>query len=93
MWVKTMEQLVAFLGEDAGITLAEDLTESIAGMLEYTNEFSQLSNARMPPPPCMPEVRTCRFSLRLFRVLPASAPRNKDIPDVLFVLNGRTECL
>lgn len=57
MWVKAMEQLVAFLGEDTSVALAEDLSESLTGLLEYTNEFSQLSNARMPPPPCMPEVR------------------------------------
>lgn len=56
MWVKTMETLVKFLGEDTTVALADDLSESLAGMLEYTNEFSQLSNARMPPPPCMPEV-------------------------------------
>lgn len=57
MWVKAMETLVVFLGEDTSITLADDLSESLAGILEYTNEFSQLSNARMPQPPCMSEVR------------------------------------
>jgi hypothetical protein len=56
MWVKTMEALVVFLGTDTSIEITDDLSESLAGMLEYTNEFSQLSNARMPSPPCMPEV-------------------------------------
>jgi hypothetical protein len=56
MWVKAMETLVQFLGADTGIALADELGDALAGMLEYTNEFSQLSNARMPPPPCMPQV-------------------------------------
>lgn len=60
-----METLVKFLSEDTNITLAEDLSESMAGMLEYTNEFSQLSNARMPPPPCMAEVRLSLLAVDL----------------------------
>lgn len=36
------------------------LAESLHEMMEYSNEFSRLSNASLPPPPVCPEVR-CPF--------------------------------
>lgn len=56
-WQKLLVGLLEFMCTDTGDILSEEFQEGLQDMLEYSNEFSQLSNARLPLPPISPEVR------------------------------------
>eukprot|EP00892_Ulva_mutabilis_P007604 jgi/Ulvmu1/5215/UM022_0008.1 len=55
-WQKLLVRLLEFMCTDTGAILSEEFQEDLQDMLEYSNEFSQLSNARLLPPPVSPEV-------------------------------------
>lgn len=55
-WQKLMVCLLEFMWTDSGEIFSAEFQEDMQDMLEYSNEFSQLSNARLPTPPICPEV-------------------------------------
>lgn len=55
-WQKLLIGLLEFMCTDTGEILSDEFQEDVQDMLEYSNEFSQLSNARLHPPPVSPEV-------------------------------------
>lgn len=55
-WQKLLLGLLDFMCTDTGEILSDEFQEDMQDILEYSNEFSQLSNARLPTPPISEEV-------------------------------------
>lgn len=61
-WPAVLTELVRFLETEkaAPIEAGEEMKESLEEMMAYSNEFSQLQNARLPSSPMLPEVTDVR---------------------------------